>query len=600
MKKIIFALIIQVCSMSFLFSEDNFEVDIPILGVTDSSVYIVWDSLSSDEKKSVDSVIYLNGTKLKESASENAARINKNVAAYKNSFFKYYIKKLTGLEMIVPKICFYKIENLTANTEYKISVRKINKRGKEISSSKEIVVRTLKKPTCVIDITDYGAEFSEKITSYDSNSEIEKMIEKNTLSIQKAIDSCEPGGIVYIPNGIFMSGSLNLKSNITLKIDGVLCASPYAKHFDFGFLMYKYYTDKRYYGLLNANNAENIRICGSGTIDGNGWKFSSKDGKSVLDWQTYTEEGDVDFSEEKINARQLIKYKKSNNKKVYEDGILAASCALTFLEHSKKTLETASNEDLKNAYSSRSTTLLLRNVKNLFISDLLFLNPANHMINILDSENIVVTGITVFSYDCNNGDGVGLICSENALIYNNFFDTGDDSIVFSAGVGKSAYMTNQSSAGKTKIFSNYFHHGHGGVAFGSHTALGIKDVIVEDNIFNHTDSPFRIKSAPANGGEVSNIHFRRNSLALNKQPFIMSTEYNDSGTVTKYGAADKPAVFYNIHCSDCTVYGASGTSICIIAKPEYPHHDIFFSNVKFSKCSSWGDFIKNCINFEKK
>ena len=92
MKKIIFALIIQVCSMSFLFSEDNFEIDIPILGVTDSSVYIVWNSLSSDEKKSVDSVIYLNGTKLKESASENAARINKNVAAYKNSFFKYYLE----------------------------------------------------------------------------------------------------------------------------------------------------------------------------------------------------------------------------------------------------------------------------------------------------------------------------------------------------------------------------------------------------------------------------------------------------------------------------------------------------------------------------
>ena len=77
-----------------------------------------------------------------------------------------------------------------------------------------------------------------------------------------------------------------------------------------------------------------------------------------------------------------------------------------------------SNNFLDNASSSsRSTTLLLRNVKNLFISDLLFLNPANHMINILDSENIVVTGITVFSYDCNNGDGVGLICSENALIY---------------------------------------------------------------------------------------------------------------------------------------------------------------------------------------
>lgn len=564
---------------------------------TDSSVYIVWNSVKKSFSKTEDYQIYVNKKKQPLKASEQAVFSNKNTAEYKKAFYNHYNKKLTGINMVKNEVTFFCVKDLEPDTEVQIYVEAVDKKGKSLCVSEAIFVRT-KKLGKTLNVVDFGAVCGEKITNRACSLEDVTLIEKNTRAIQKAIDLCPQDGIVYIPNGIFMCGGLNLKSNMTLKIDGVLCASPFARHYDFGFLMYEYYTDERRWGLLNAVDAENITLTGSGTVDGNGWFFSDSNGKKQDFWSVYIEEGDIDFTfEKKSEARQLVRYLKGNNRTVYDLGILASDCAETFLKERNLTWQTASKNDLAEAYSSRSTTVIFRRTKNILIENLLFLNPANHMINILDSSDITITGITEFTYDANNGDGVGLICSKNSFVFNNFFDTGDDCIVFSAGVGKSATKTGQSGASDSEIFSNYFHHGHGGVAFGSHTALGIERIFVHDNVFNHTDAPFRIKSAPANGGYVKDILFERNAIACARQPFIMSTEYNDAGTVTKYGPAEKPAVFSDIICRNCTVYKVGGTTIYISGRDENPHSNILFKNVVFAKSGNLGQYIKNCENF---
>ena len=52
----------------------------------------------------------------------------------------------------------------------------------------------------------------------------------NTSAIQNAIDACHSagGGTVLVPNGVFVSGSLRLKSRVKLKIgkDAILRGSP--------------------------------------------------------------------------------------------------------------------------------------------------------------------------------------------------------------------------------------------------------------------------------------------------------------------------------------------------------------------------------------
>jgi len=92
---------------------------------------------------------------------------------------------------------------------------------------------------------------------------------KDTKPIQAAIDACSGGGgTVKLAGGVFLSGPIVLKSNVTLDIakDTTLLGSP--DHAD-----YPAKTEFRAPGtqsLVSATNAEKIAITGGGTIDGNG------------------------------------------------------------------------------------------------------------------------------------------------------------------------------------------------------------------------------------------------------------------------------------------------------------------------------------------
>src|SRR5215475_9102721 len=102
---------------------------------------------------------------------------------------------------------------------------------------------------------------------------------KNTTALQSAIDDCAKsgGGTVSLSGGIFLSGPIVLKSNVTLDLakDTTLLGSPdhadYPKKIEF--------RAPGTQSLVSATNAENISITGSGTIDGNGeswWEEARK------------------------------------------------------------------------------------------------------------------------------------------------------------------------------------------------------------------------------------------------------------------------------------------------------------------------------------
>ncbi len=575
------------------FSQNSsLELNVKSPAQTQDCVYLVWNSLMALDKNVCDYEVFVNGKKEKYSARKQAKRLNSFLDSYKTSFYKAFSKKVTGLPngMNATDVSFFCVQNLNANTDYDFKVCAVSSSGKTLYESSSITVKT-KESGDVLSVERFGAKASKKISERTNLNGEKEFILANTKAIQSAIDSCPENGTVFVPKGIFMCGGLHLKSNMTLKIDGELVSSPFAEHYDYSFYMYPYYTDTRYWGMLNADGAENLVLCGSGIVDGNGWFSEDKDGKSSLDEKFYSEEGDDTKS-------PLLKFKKGNNKTVYTDGILAADCAESYFKIEGKSLENAETDDLRSAYSTRSTTVILRGVKGLVIDGLTFKNPANHMINLLNSQNITICNIKIFSYDVNNGDGIGLISSGSANIFNNFIDTGDDSIVFSAGVGKSAFEIEQDGVKNVEICGNYIHHGHGGVAFGSHTARGLEQIFVHDNIFNHTDIAFRIKSAPANGGYVKDVVFEDNAIACVNRPFSMSTEYSDAGTVSKYGAAERQAVFSDIIVRRCSVYKNSDYAIYIYADEKTPHHDILFSDIEFSKEGNHKQYIANCENFK--
>ena len=86
----------------------------------------------------------------------------------------------------------------------------------------------------------------------------------DTAAIQKAIDAAAAagGGRVVLPPGKYLSGSISLKSRVTLHIekDATLLGSTDLAH----------YRRINFLALVTANDQQNIGITGEGTIDGQG------------------------------------------------------------------------------------------------------------------------------------------------------------------------------------------------------------------------------------------------------------------------------------------------------------------------------------------
>ena len=102
-----------------------------------------------------------------------------------------------------------------------------------------------------------------------------------TTTIQKAIDECAAhgGGVVQLSGGKFLSGTIFMKSGVTLDIseDSTLLGSTNLNHYPVTIPKFRSYTDNyTVRSLIYGENLTNIAITGKGTIDGQGEYFKGK------------------------------------------------------------------------------------------------------------------------------------------------------------------------------------------------------------------------------------------------------------------------------------------------------------------------------------
>jgi polygalacturonase len=202
----------------------------------------------------------------------------------------------------------------------------------------------------------------------------------DTEAIQQAIDSCHQagGGKVYLSGGTFVSGTLYLKSYVTLYIETgtVLKASNDLEDFPSISSKYPSYTGslETYKMLIYAEDAENISIIGRGTIDGNG-----------------------------------------NH---WVDGPYGSP-----------------------SFSKRPRIIHLRSCENVVVRDVTLYNSASWVQSYQSCKNLLIDGITVDSRENKdiekeryadvpgrNTDGLDLIDCEKVRISNCFINSGDDAI----------------------------------------------------------------------------------------------------------------------------------------------------------------------------
>ena len=605
-------------------SNDITDLQVPTLAYDESSIGLVWQKPEKYDNVA-DYNVYING-KLAGTARENY-KVNAAWAAkYMESFYDYYnTQGKSDVEMVNVDIHAFRATGLEPDTEYTFKVVAIDKDGKELGTPKEIKQKTTAKAK-VLNIKDFGAVETEGYTSYDD--EKNAIIEKNTKAIQAAIDACPEGGKVVIPENtdgkVFVSGAVWLKSDMTLEVNGTLWASPNSDHFEIGFLMYPFYTDTRGWGLVNAMTADesnpikNVRVTGTGTLYGNGWKYgagstmygdglTSNKGKNTqagdpTDTETwglprYMGGGNVNVFYQGIQSKDSA-YKYLKNTGNYDDAKIEALRTATTAAEATEAAKGISKDDLKFAYATRSSLLIMRNCENVYVGDITIENPSNHSVNILDSRNIATTNVKVFSYDGNNGDGLGFGCSQNVVCWGNFTDTGDDNLGFGASVGEAARDCGIQTNSEIWMFNNFLREGHGGLAAGSHTGNGIQDVLFEDTVMNHIDMAFRFKSAPTNGGFGANITMRDCAVADTNQGWVLTTSYSDpnSASSTEYAEIGE---FYNFASYNVSVYGANQNTIQVLAdvdpvgdtsKPLHSHHNMYFQDITFGNVGSNGSY----------
>ena len=210
----------------------DFELQIPKLGVTSTTISLVWNPVNDERLVGYD--IYVNQEKVKE------------------------IRPSAKGASIIPRI---ELKGLESDTVYLVQVKAVDDRGATLSDSSKVPVKTLPKEPR-LEATAYGA-VGDGITD-------------NTLALQKAIRDTPAGGILHLSKGVYRTGTLFLHSYMTLELDedAVLMAindsSAFVKP------NYVVTGGTPYLGLLQLEGdeqgpIENIVIRG-GTIDGYGWK----------------------------------------------------------------------------------------------------------------------------------------------------------------------------------------------------------------------------------------------------------------------------------------------------------------------------------------
>ena len=112
-----------------------------------------------------------------------------------------------------------------------------------------------------LNVTDYGI-IGDGVTN-------------NTQKIKALIDEADKngGGTIYFPPGKYLTGSIVLKSNMTLYLDSGAHILGSADPADYPMITketLKGYNREGHTGLVAALNAENVTVTGRGTLDGQG------------------------------------------------------------------------------------------------------------------------------------------------------------------------------------------------------------------------------------------------------------------------------------------------------------------------------------------
>jgi len=425
-------------------------------------------------------------------------------------------------------------------------------------------------------------------------------ISLNTQSINRAIAtlSQKGGGVVLIPSGLWLTGPIELKSNVNLhlKRDAILL-------FTDDFNQYKLVEGNwegqpawRNQSPISGTNLENIAITGSGIIDGNGgsWRMVKKDKLTESQWKKLTTSGGSVSEDGKTwyPSEKVVKGSKTKNAGVLEAGKTAADY-----------------QDIKDFL--RPNLVVLTNCKKILLEGVTFQNSPAWNLHPLLCQDLTLRNLQVKNpWYAQNGDGVDVESCKNVLIEGSTFDVGDDGICIKSGRDEAGRKRGVPTE-NVIIRNNIVYHAHGGFVIGSEMSGGAKNIWVYDCSFIGTDIGLRFKTTRGRGGIVENIYINRiNMIDIPGEAILFDMYYAAVDPVPLAGEkreAIKTVVvpvteatpqFKNFFIKDIVANGAE-KAIFFRGLPEMNIKDVHLENVTIQSkkgieiIEATGIFLKN-------
>ena len=370
-----------------------------------------------------------------------------------------------------------------------------------------------------------------------------------TEAFRKAITAARVagGGTVFVPAGHYVSGPIEMASNITLDFDaGAMVQFP-ARTLPF--------TPGRQQGietltpvpLIGGHDLENVAVTGRGVLM-----------SSNADWM-------------KLHSRQQATEENPGSangpswEKLLND--LDAGKAISQQEYRAAAAEL------------RPSFIRFMNSKNILISGLRIIGSPMWTVHLLYSENATVENLMIETYPGVHTDGIVVDSSRFVRIANDYIDTGDDGIVIKAGKDADGRRVNRPSE-DVAITNCTVHHAHGAVTIGSETSGSVRNVVASNITVKDAENGARIKSERGRGGVVEDIRFDNWTMENVGQAIVVTSYYQMEGErpAGEQPVSNKTPVFRNIAMSHMTIDGAK-TLIDIEGLPEMPIQSLHISNV---------------------